>query len=182
VATYRAVEVACTALAGLLTAAHRASHAGPELEFRVLGSGVDSADPTRRAGVLAHRLGVDRTVPDPRIGGPAAPPLALTVGVLVVVRDEDPAATLALAGWAMSTLHDHPVLLPATLGASSDDAVFAHDERVQVTFDDLTGTELLALREAHGLATYDVLLPCVLTGILVASATGSPRTSDAPHQ
>lgn len=169
-ATYRAVEAACAALAHLLDDApkpERLAATGPV--FRVGGARQGFGAVPTGAGILPYRLQVEPAPPPGRGSEPGPPLLSVAVRVLVVVTAADPGPGLALAGWILRTLHDHPVLLPATLAAPTGaERVFTDDETVQVTFDDMSTDELLQVREALGVTGDDALaLPYVLTGLVL---------------
>lgn len=178
-ATYRAIEAAGSAIAALLGDAFDGDAFGTDdLDFEVV-DGSDFADglPTG-AGVFVYRVEVNgsRRHPSGRTdvvtGRRDLPQLPVDVRLLVAVSAPDPSTKLALTGWVMRKLEDHPVLPPGLLNRDAGDApVFRPDETVEVAFDDVSHEELLHLYEVLGAAKYDVvLLPYVLPNLHIESS------------
>ncbi|QBR92472.1 Pvc16 family protein [Nocardioides euryhalodurans] len=167
-ADHRAIEVACEGLARLLRDAPLpAGQAGSHLSGGVIGAGdVTTGSWPGGAGVLPYRVRVGRTGALESPGGPDARPLPVEVQVVVVCQAEEPGTRLALAGWVMGRLHDHPVLT-AEPGEGTGDTV-------RVVADDPGRTEFLQLWAALGLEGRDVLLlPYVLTGVVLEASPGA---------
>ncbi len=169
VATYRAIEVACTALVRVLTEALPPRRPGDPFEVRLVGVGELTDGSFRNAtGLLPYRVRPGGGPAAPPHVGDGAPPLVVDVQLLVLVAADDPATRLALAGWAVRTLHDTPVLVPGAVEppAREDHPVFSDGEQVQVTADETSRSELLQLYDALGLSGCDALvLPYVLRGL-----------------
>ena len=178
-ATYRAIEAASSAIVGLLDDAFQATDfALDEPEFLVIDGG-DFADglPTG-AGIFVYRIQVNgaRRHPSGRAdvvtGRRDLPQLPVDVHLLVVVSAADPGTKLALTGWIMRKLEDHPVLPAGLLNRDAGDTpIFRTDETVEITFDDVSHEELLHLWEVLGAAKYDVvMLPYVLPNLHIESS------------
>lgn len=176
-ATYRAIEAASAAVAALLDDTFVADDfSGDDLEFLVIdGSDFAEGLPTG-AGIFVYRIEVDgaRRHPSGRTepgGGRDLPKLPVDVHLLVVVSAAAPGTKLALTGWIMRKLEDHPVLPPGLLNREAgDEPVFRSDETVELNVDEVSHEELLHLWEVLGAAKFDVvLLPYVLPGILLES-------------
>jgi hypothetical protein len=176
-ATYRAIEAASVAIVGLLDDAFVAEDfSGEDLSFLVIdGSDFTEGLPSG-AGVFVYRIQVNGTRRHPSgsvdlTGRRDLPKLPVDVHLLVVVSAADPSTKLALTGWIMRKLEDHPVLPSGLLnrGAGAD-PVFGTDETVEVNFDDVSHEELLHLWEVLGAAKFDVVvLPYVLPNLLIES-------------
>ncbi|GAA2124603.1 Pvc16 family protein [Nocardioides bigeumensis] len=176
-ATYRAIEAASSAIASLLDDTFVPDDfSGDELEFVVI-DGSDFADGLPSgAGIFVYRIEVDgvRRHPSGRVdpgGRRDLPKLPVDVHLLVVVSAADAGTKLALTGWIMRKLEDHPVLPPGLLNREAgDEPVFRNDETVELTVDDVSHEELLHLWEVLGAAKFDVvLLPYVLPNLLLES-------------
>ncbi len=160
-ATYRAIEAACTALARALADAPRpVDLAGDRWDFRLVDAGEVTRGVRHGAGILPYRVRqVSGSLPPRGPGEPVPPSLAVEVQLLVVVVADDPAARLALTGWVLRTIHDHPVVA----------------DGVRVTADDVPRPELLQMWHVLGLSDRDALaLPFVLTGLVLDSTVGDP--------
>lgn len=189
-ATYRAIEAAAAAVAGLLGDAARAGDLeSEELAFEVIGAADLTDGRPSGAGVLVHRVAADpsrvqRSDPadlDPRRQGPQ--PLSVEVHLLVVVSAADARDRLALTGWIMRTLEEHPVLPAHVLNLHAGRApVFAGEETARLTFEHLANEELLHLRDGLGAAGCDVVpLPYVVSGLRleVGNENAPPRRGDS---
>jgi len=179
-ATFRAIEAASGAVASLLDDTFEPDDfGGVELEFEVIdGSDFPDGLPSG-AGIFVYRIEVNGTQRHPsgrsQAGGRRdLPMLPVDVHLLVVVSATDAGTKLALTGWIMRKLEDHPVLPPGLLNREAgDDPVFRTDETVEVTADDVSHEELLHLWEVLGAAKFDVvLLPYMMPNLLLESSLG----------
>jgi hypothetical protein len=177
-ATHRAVEAAGTAVVHALQDAFDplvVPDAEP-LRFHLVGPEDLAGGLPSGLGVLVYAVetdpaarnvdtGIDRTA------GRTPPGLPLVVRLFVLVSAEEPATRLALAGWAMRTLHDTAVL-PADLlnrGAGRKPVV-GEDETARILADPLEPSDLLRRLEVLGGEAADVLaLPYAVTGIDIVS-------------
>lgn len=178
-ATFRAIEAAGSAIAALLDDAFQASELDvvEDLEFVVIdGSDFPDGLPTG-AGIFVYRIQVNGTRRHPSgradvvTGRRDLPQLPVDVHLLVVVSAPDPSTKLALTGWVMRKLEDHPVLPAGLLNRDAGETpVFRTDETVEITFDNVSHEELLHLWEVLGAAKFDVvLLPYVLPNVHIES-------------
>ncbi|MDO9495171.1 MAG: Pvc16 family protein [Nocardioides sp.] len=176
-ATYRAIEAASSAIAALLDDTFVADDfSGDELEFVVIDGGDFAEGLPTGAGVFVYRIEIAgaRRHPSGRVepgGRRDLPKLPVDVHLLVVVSAADASTKLALTGWIMRKLEDHPVLPPGLLNREAgEDPVFRNDETVELTVDDVSHEELLHLWEVLGAARFDVvLLPYLLPNLLLES-------------
>lgn len=178
-ATFRAIEAASSAIVGLLDDAFQATDFGTdELEFLVIDGGDFAGGLPTGAGIFVYRIQVNgaRRHPSGRAdvvtGRRDLPQLPVDVHLLVVVSAGDPGTKLALAGWIMRKLEDHPVLPAGLLNRDAGETpVFRSDETVEITYDDVSHEELLHLWEVLGAAKYDVVvLPYVLPNLHIESS------------
>ncbi|WP_110240075.1 Pvc16 family protein [Nocardioides gilvus] len=175
-ATYRAVEAASAAVVGLLDDTFDETDFAEEIEFEVIDGGDFASGLPSGAGIFAYRIEINgtRRHPSGRIdptGQRELSKLPVDVHLLVVVSVADARTKLALTGWIMRTLEDHPVLPSALLNRDAgEEPVFRPDETVEVAADHVTHEELLHLWEVLGAAKFDVvLLTYVLRNVLIES-------------
>lgn len=177
-ATYRAIEAASAAIAGLLDDASRdTDFAADDLDFEVIDGGDFADGLPSGAGIFVYRIQVNgaRRHPSGRAdvvtGRRDLPQLPVDVHLLVVVSAADPGTKLALTGWIMRKLEDYPVLPAGLLNRDAGETpVFRSDETVEITYDDVSHEELLHLWEVLGAAKYDVVvLPYVLPNLQIES-------------
>lgn len=177
-ATYRAIEAASSAIAALLDDTFEPDDfSGEDLDFVVIDGGDFAEGLPTGAGVFVYRIEVDgaRRHPSGRLdpaGRRELPKLPVDVHLLVAVSAADAGTKLALTGWIMRKLEDHPVLPPGLLNREAgDDPVFRADETVELTVDEVSHEELLHLWEVLGAARFDVvLLPYRLPNLLIESS------------
>lgn len=190
-ATYRAIEAASSAIAGLLDDAFQAVEFGvDDLDFVVI-DGSDFADGLPSgAGIFVYRIEVNGTRRHPSgrsdvvSGRRDLPQLPIDVHLLVVVSSADPGTKLALTGWIMRKLEDHPVLPAGLLNRDAGDTpVFRTDETVEITYDDVSHEELLHLWEVLGAAKYDVVvLPYLLPNLHIESSVDVTESQEVQER
>lgn len=174
-ASHRAIEAVCRAVAGLLGDAFDAAlFPSVDADFDVVDGDQLRAGIGPGAGVFLYRLTINgtRRHPDGRRTGTRRqlPKLPLDAHLLVVVAAADPGTKAALAGWVMRQLEDHPVLAAGLLNRGVPDRVFDVEEAVELAFEDVEHEELLRIWELLGAEGYDVLLlPYVARTALVES-------------
>ena len=178
-ATYRAIEAAASALANLLEDAFRPEDfGGDDLDFTVIDGGGFADSLPKGAGIFVYRVTINgsRRHPSGRAdvvtGRRDLPQLPVDVHLLVVVSAPNATTKLALTGWIMRKLEDHPVLPAGLLNRDAGaKPVFRTDETVEVSMDDVSHEELLHLWEVLGAAKYDVvMLPYVLPNLVIESS------------
>ena len=187
-ATFRAIEAAGAAIAGLLDDTFVAdAFSGEDLEFLVIDGGDFDGGLPSGAGIFVYRIQVNggRRHPSGNVdltGKRDLPKLPVDVHLLIVVSVGNSGTKLALAGWIMRKLEDYPVLPSGLLNrGAGDDPVFGIDETVEVNFEHVSHEELLHLWEVLGAAKFDVvLLPYVLPNLLIESTVS--RTEAAAVQ
>lgn len=168
-ASHQVIQAACEALSRQLAdAAGPAGLGRARFGVRLPGGSEPPGRPGRNVSVVPYQVEVDRSVRPPGRGGDGPAPLPVEVRLLVVVSGSDPGSVLALTGWVMRTLHDHPVLQPPDPAEPGQDPAWGEDERVHVTAEDLDRTELLELCATLGVtARGGLALPYVLSGLTI---------------
>jgi hypothetical protein len=175
-ATHRALEAICSAIATLLddtAAADSSLGFGASVDFDVL-SADDLSGMRSGAGILPYRITVNGIYRHPQgsssgNGRRRLPRLPLDLHYLILVGISPQETRLSLATWIMRTLEDQPQLPVGLLNRDTD--AFSLDETVEVSFDDVPHEEVLHLWEVIGRPSYDALvLPYVTRSVLIESA------------
>lgn len=171
-ATFRGIEGACAGLVALLEDAIGSGF--PTAASVDLISADEIGDLPTGVGVLPYRVTINGTYRRP--AGTRAPggerritKLPVDVSVAILVTADTVSTKLALAGWTMRALEDHPVLPHGLLNRDASSA-FSAGESVEVTPEQVPHEELLHLWEVFGQQPFDpLLLPYALRNIGIES-------------
>lgn len=175
-ATFRGAEGACVALVDLLTDAAVPTNPGgfPNLVSFELISADGIGDIDLGAGILPYRISVNGTYRRPagrrgETGEAQISKLPIDVAVAIIVAADAVETKLALAGWIMRTIEDHP-LLPVGLLNRGTTGSFFTGEAVEVTLDQVPHEELLHLWEVFSEPKFTpIMLPYTLRNIALES-------------
>lgn len=167
-ASFRGIEGACAGLVSLLEDAIGAGFPAAASVDLIEASSIEEL--TTGIGILPYRVTVNGTYRRPggtltSTGGRRLTKLPVDVSIVIVIVAESVAAKLALAGWTMRTLEDHPVLPHGLLNRDSS-AAFDAGESVEITPEHVPHEELLHLWEVFGQTRFDpMMLPYALRNI-----------------
>jgi hypothetical protein len=153
-ATNRAVAATSAAIVRVLTAASQRDPQLPQCTVRTVQAEQLRASPEDAViGVFLYRVSLSEVQADdglPAPGGPhAARPTVVDLHYLVTASAVEPLTSQHLLGWAMSVLHDNPVLSSSVLDdLPGMDEVFEDGETVSVGWEPLSLTDLHGVWEA----------------------------------
>lgn len=184
-ADFRAVRGVTEALARLLQSSYDPDDFGNELEFRVFNAR-DFANPmSNGVSLFLYRIygfGSQRT-PSGRLGPTGAPlhsELPLELHLLLTFWGGEPSLQHTIAGWAMRTLEDTPVI-PATVLNDAAPGTFRNDELIQICLADLRTEDLLRIWDVLDVDIYQLSVP-YLARVVSIESTQSRPISGGPVQ
>ena len=177
-ATFRAIETISDVMVRLLQASHDSEDfGGQRLQFAVY-QGDDFRNPesgtvTTGVTLFLYRILVNgsmRTPPGRRLapGRRQRSQLPLDLHYLLTVWAQTPTMQHRIAGWAMRTLEDAPVLPNGVLHGVQPN-VFQPDETVEIVVNDLTNEDLFRIWEVLGEA-YRLSIPYLVRNVRVESS------------
>jgi hypothetical protein len=172
-ATHRAIEATCHAVAELLRDNYDPGAFNRDLDFRVLSTGEFTAGLTAGVSVFLYRIMVNdayRTPAGRRTGTGELTQTQLPLDLHLILTAWAPEASLeqAMAGWMMRTLEDNRVLPPGLLNRTLS-GVFRDDESVELLTGDMVTEDLLHLWELLGTGHYQLSVPYVARNLRIES-------------
>lgn len=177
-ASFRAVRGVTEALARLLQASYDPNDFGNELEFRVFNAR-DFANPMSNGVSLflyrVYGFGNQRT-PAGRLGPTGEPlqsELPLELHFLMTFWGGEPSLQHTIAGWAMRTLEDTPVI-PATVLNDAAPGTFRNDELIQICLADLRTEDLLRIWDVLDVDIYQLSVPYLARVVSIESTQRRP--------
>jgi hypothetical protein len=172
-ATHRAVEATCLAVADLLRDNYDPTTFNRDLDFQAISTGEFTAGLTAGVSVFLYRIMVNdahRTPPGRRTATGALTQTQLPLDLQLILTAWAPEASLqqAIAGWMMRTLEDNRVLPPGLLNRTLS-GVFREDESVELLTGDMVTEDLLHLWELLGTGHYQLSVPYVARNVRIES-------------
>jgi hypothetical protein len=175
-ATTRAIEAVCDTVVSLLRDSVPTVPATPPLQFRVFTQADFATGLTAGVSLFLYRIHVDGTerTPDGREradGRRQVPQLPVQLHFVLTLWGTEASLQHYLAGWALRTIEDHPVLPAGLLNRryEPDSTVFRPDETVELSHAALSTDELLQLWDVIGTDAYQLSLPYQARGIRLES-------------
>lgn len=184
-ASFRAVRGVTEALIRLLQSSYVVDDFGNELEFRVFNAR-DFANPmSNGVSLFLYRIygfGSQRT-PTGRLGPNGETlqsELPLELHFMLTFWGGEPSLQHTIAGWAMRTLEDTPVLPAAVLNDTAT-GTFRDDELIQICLADLRTEDLLRIWDVLDVDIYQLSVPYLARVVSIESAQQLP-VSGGPVQ
>jgi uncharacterized protein DUF4255 len=173
-ATTRGIEATAEAIRSLLRDRYVPADFSQPLEFEVFQQ-ADFLEPPFATGasVFVHRATINGTARHPRgrvrdDGRKEPPKLPVDAHLLLTAWGKTAGLQLAVLGWAMRVLEDHPILPQGLLNRGTGD-VFFPGEAVEVGVDDMPNDELLHLWELLAPQAFQPSVPYIARTIFLES-------------